>query len=427
MDQDCNKGIDEYCDDDADGYNVWEDKNRPGGDCDELDPNINPGAYEVVGNKRDDNCDKQEDEDTASCDKGLFPVDAAQFAHSIEICKPWLLDAQWNRVADVKARAIASRFGNKILPQKSESMALFSTGMAYVDRQDRNYVLPRPGTRFQGQEPNPLPVVSNNACTNGPQQAVVTANDMTSLTVTIKAPTNAKAFLFKFNFFSAEYSDFVGAQYNDMFIVKMTSKKIDGTNIVFDTNNQPVTVNTGFFQVCQPQPICSMCVACGGNSNCATKVCGVKCVKGRTELEGTGYDEFIVGRHDQQVGGATGWLTTSAPVTPGETFTLQFFIFDGADHEYDSAVLIDGFQWCSTTPSPGPSPDDGRRPARDLTRKAVLDDAPPVRSHRARRGARLPGPRRRLRPRRHGAQPGQRLEQGRRRRCVPRSRRRQRR
>src|SRR6185369_9732681 len=43
VDQDCNKAIDEYCDDDADGYNVWEDKNRPGGDCDDIDPNINPG------------------------------------------------------------------------------------------------------------------------------------------------------------------------------------------------------------------------------------------------------------------------------------------------------------------------------------------------------------------------------------------------
>jgi hypothetical protein len=44
-------------------------------------------------------------------------------------------------------------------------------------------------------------------------------------------------------------------------------------------------------------------------------------------------------------GGSTGWLHTSAPVTPGETIRLTFSIFDKGDHKWDSAVVIDNFRW----------------------------------------------------------------------------------
>jgi hypothetical protein len=44
-------------------------------------------------------------------------------------------------------------------------------------------------------------------------------------------------------------------------------------------------------------------------------------------------------------GGATGWLTTKAPVKGGEVITLQFIIWDTGDASFDSSVLIDNFQW----------------------------------------------------------------------------------
>jgi hypothetical protein len=57
---------------------------------------------------------------------------------------------------------------------------------------------------------------------------------------------------------------------------------------------------------------------------------------------GTGFDLDDGGR---PVGGSTGWLTTTAPVTPGDTLKLRFAIFDEGDGIYDSSVLIDNFQW----------------------------------------------------------------------------------
>jgi hypothetical protein len=44
-------------------------------------------------------------------------------------------------------------------------------------------------------------------------------------------------------------------------------------------------------------------------------------------------------------GGATGWLTSTAPVTPGETITLEFIIWDTGDNQYDSSVLLDYLTW----------------------------------------------------------------------------------
>ena len=43
--------------------------------------------------------------------------------------------------------------------------------------------------------------------------------------------------------------------------------------------------------------------------------------------------------------GATGWLTSQAPVSPGEEFTLEFMIWDAGDGILDSSVLLDNFTW----------------------------------------------------------------------------------
>jgi len=71
------------------------------------------------------------------------------------------------------------------------------------------------------------------------------------------------------------------------------------------------------------------------------------------ELQGTGF--FITGDNEcgqtDSGGGATGWLTTQAPVTPGETITLQFMIWNTGDQAYDSSVLIDNWQWVPSATS----------------------------------------------------------------------------
>jgi len=87
-------------------------------------------------------------------------------------------------------------------------------------------------------------------------------------------------------------------------------------------------VNNNYFIVCQPDPVEAPGAPCN-----ATLV---------PQLAGTGYDKSDGLR---PMGGGSGWLTTRAPVKPGETIQLQFAILDEEDHIYDSAVLVDNFRW----------------------------------------------------------------------------------
>ena len=55
-------------------------------------------------------------------------------------------------------------------------------------------------------------------------------------------------------------------------------------------------------------------------------------------------------------GGATGWLTSTAPVKGGETITLQLIIWDTGDANWDSSVLVDHVQWYGTPTAAGTKP-----------------------------------------------------------------------
>jgi Ca-activated chloride channel homolog len=135
-------------------------------------------------------------------------------------------------------------------------------------------------------------------------------HDVHQITLTLRAPRWAKSFSFDFNFFSAEYPEYVKKNYNDTFyaIIKADSTNNGkGTNIAFDSQGQSIEVDNNYFQ--NPyHPI----------SN-----------------RGTGFGN----------GGSTSWLRTSWPIRGGETFTLTFSVHDEGDEVYDSAVLLDHFQW----------------------------------------------------------------------------------
>ena len=136
---------------------------------------------------------------------------------------------------------------------------------------------------------------------------------------------------------SSEYPEFVGTQYNDKFLAILSSKAFNG-NISFDKHAQPITVNAGFFDVCKSTQICN-----GSKTNvCTQPIAGID-KTGYEQDDGTG----------EPVGGGTGWLTTTSPVVPGEIATLKFVLFDEGDHQYDTAVIIDNFQW-QLTPAAGP-------------------------------------------------------------------------
>ena len=322
-DNDCDGVADEPCDNDGDGYTVGD------GDCNDNDKLVNPGAFEVVGNNVDDDCDGDIDEVEASCDnKGT--KDPMAYAGAIEICSPWVQKATWVGGADVSAHAVLKDYGKVYKPKQGQNFIVLSSGIA-ADEDDPGYMDPQPGHEFTNPDvKNPLPMnTKNNVCgmNTSDEQSV---HDYVELKLNLKVPTNAQSFSFNFNFLSSEYPEWVGSEFNDKFLAILDSGAFKG-NISFDKKKNPITVNVGFFDACDSAPICS---------GMKTNSCTPNKVK---ELDGSGY-ELDDGTGTRQ-GGGTGWLTTTAPVVPGENATLRFIIFDEGDHILDSAVIIDNFVW----------------------------------------------------------------------------------
>jgi len=132
--------------------------------------------------------------------------------------------------------------------------------------------------------------------------------DLHQIELRIKAPKWAKSFSFDFNFFSAEYPDYLKQDFNDTFYAVLEAESANNeetTNIAFDSNNESIEVDNNYFENSfHPIP-----------------------------NRGTGFDQH----------GSTGWLRTSWLIRPGKEFTLTFSIHDEGDAFYDSAVILDNF------------------------------------------------------------------------------------
>src|SRR5262249_42408792 len=139
-----------------------------------------------------------------------------------------------------------------VTPKEGGNMVLLSTGLA-VDKKSASFVEPQIGTSLSGtnEYANPEPTLkAAPGCGMGQPDRV---NDYTEWVVRLKAPSNAHSFSFNFQFFSAEYPEFVCTEYNDEFLVLMESQNEfqKAENISFDEHMNPITVNNGFFTVCQ--------------------------------------------------------------------------------------------------------------------------------------------------------------------------------
>lgn len=303
-DNDCDGKIDANEDGDKDGFVGC-------ADCNDNNKLINPGAIEFAADNVDNNCDGQTDEDPTACDvPGLSSSNVLDYPKAIDLCLG-LKSAQWATQASAKAHAITQTYGPPNVPTHGPNFIVISSGNAAAEGQ-ANYTNPQGGTDFSTTATNPSAKCASSGA----------AHDLTELKLTIQVPTNAQAFSFDFNFMSAEYPEWVGSSFNDKFMAILESKSFKG-NISFDSKGNCVSINNGFFTVCDG------------------------CSQGSAGLAGTGYESGI--------GGGTGWLTTTSPVTPGETITLRFIVFDESDGILDSVALIDNFHWQSTAKGGGPS------------------------------------------------------------------------
>ena len=322
VDNDCDGFVDNNLssfDDDGDGLSDDE------GDCDDNEPLISPEALEFPDDGVDNDCDNQTDEALLPCDGGsLSANNALDVAKALGLCNGEVLGARFVTnldgalVSDPTARALIDTFGTGgISAFEGAKMLHLSTGLA-------NTAPHSPGTSLdQDNEvlhPDARPDPADSCGVADPLHA----NDYTELELTLKVPVNARSFSFRFQFFSAEFPRFECDEFDDTFLALLDSGAFSG-NISFDANGDVISLNSGFFDICEQG-----------------------CPFGPQSLAGTGFDPRADAQGD---GGATLPLTTTASVIPGETITLRFIIFDEGEgngtfgHLEDSSVLIDQFVW----------------------------------------------------------------------------------
>jgi hypothetical protein len=342
-----------YCfDDDGDGWTTCN------GDCDDHNSLVNPCAFDTnaasgdpVGKDGIDNdCDGQID-NLRLCDSSLtagHDTVAGHYASAMDICDnakcTVVKNATFYGPNNQYAHRITKHMGNTFTPHQGTYMAFLSSGTSDDDIDNANYT-PGDGTDLQNTFANPAPLkaINNvNPCGTGKDEPL-TVNDYTEVRLTLTAPINAGSFTFDFNFFSEEYPEYVCHGFNDTFLAMLTSQQYTTPfQIAFDGNGHRINVNNSFFQDCT-----SIVTAdnlgythtCSGALSLLTKT-GYEIKYGQTS--------FTLGNGNKG-SGATDWLKTTAPIQPGETFTLSFIVFDQGDGLMDSAINIDNFRWNSTT------------------------------------------------------------------------------
>jgi hypothetical protein len=221
------------------------------------------------------------------------PASAAALAAAMGIPADTLVSADLGASAPEAVGVGASRLG-RWFPRQDGTFAMLTTGRA-VDAE--------------------LPNAQEDLSTVLPPETLKNArgHDIVQLTVVLQPPPGAQCLGFDFAFYSEEFPEFVGSQFNDFFLAELgdSTFTIAGSevsapaNFAVDAAGRLITVNTVF----------------GVTANTLST-----------------YD------------GVTPLLRAVGVFAPGEgTVKLVLTITDLGDSIYDSAVFLDNFQWLSGT------------------------------------------------------------------------------
>jgi hypothetical protein len=320
----------------------------------------NKANAEIAGNNCDDDDDGKVD-NVEVCDTALANDGSAEdFAKTMGVCQAaqqrgfGLVSAKFTRgfgrddAPMAEQHGILPKFGNVLKPREGSQLGVLSSGYAQEfdgslnakfggDASGKDWFRAKPGMG-NGTAPPGFPKPAEGCPVDS------NVNDVSNLHLELKAPPNAGGIKFDFNFLSGEWPAYICSRFNDGFVAYLSAKGFNGgqpDNISFDAKKNPVSVNNGFFDRCTPNAP----VGCEAGAKPATSTCPA----GPDELAGTGFGILgsycPTGTTTTVAGGATGWLSSQAAVSPGETFTLDLIIWDTGDGNLDSSVLLDNFQW----------------------------------------------------------------------------------
>ena len=171
--------------------------------------------------------------------------------------------------------------------------------------------------------------------------------DAVEWSLTMIAPPEAKAFRFKYVFFSAEYEEFISSPFNDKFYVFLEADSTnDGakTLINFTECREP---DTYWDFVCEAgdsgceegEKYCYIAINSALSECCwypygspnASDSSAPSCPSGfaSTSIMGTGFEcASSVDLDHDDAGSSTGWLQTTWPITGGEELTVTFHVHD---------------------------------------------------------------------------------------------------
>ena len=223
---------------------------------------------------------------------GAAPAGANDIATAMDIDPGVLVSASLG-TSDPRGAGTHTGSLGLVFPQEGTSFGILSTGLVEsADDPDTNN-----GETLGGQGANDDVSFQLDGLNTAAGQ------DAVDLTLVLNAPVESDCLLFRFGFYSEEFPDFVNQGFNDTFVALL-----NGSNIAFDTNGDPIDVNTNFgFDPSDPNP-----------------------------NTGTTYD------------GTTGLLEAAGPVVGGSTNTLVLHIEDQGDSILDSAVFLDRLRFVFT-------------------------------------------------------------------------------
>lgn len=336
----------------------------------------NPANYDIPGNNCDDDGDGKVD-NTPVCDSSLMVTGTAHdFANAMGLCQD-AAGQKWGIVSATYTKGfgggtpndgqhgILPTFGSAIMPREGSMLGVLSSGFArewddsggtdtgpctWPPTSPTAYGAPCfKGYQMAMSGPAAAPPGYPKAAAGCPSQTGIGVNDASSLTLQVKTPANAQGLQFDFDFYSSEWPEYVCTNFNDSFVAWLQSAAFTGKNgdlnISYDAKGNPVSVNNAFFETCTMNASTGCC-ANQGQNGCGQPTGTAVCMNGPGGLASTGFeDDGTYCGGPSTGGGATGWLTTTAPVKPGEVITIQFLIWDTGDTNWDSSVLVDHFTW----------------------------------------------------------------------------------